>query len=164
MKTGLWLFVLFISLSFIHPIHISLTNIDYNENTKSFTIAIKIFTDDFESILKKKYGIDIKMNNEFDENSKKYINKYITENFDFTINNKKVAASQLNFLRKETNFEAVWLYYELKNINNIKSIKLRSSFLDDLYPDQKNLLIFNYKKVKKAFKFKKSDEIAEFEI
>lgn len=164
MKIILYSLLLFLCVSFSHPIHISLTNIDFDEDENSFVIAVKIFKDDFQTVISKKYNIEYKVDEELNSQTKTYVNKYFNENFIFYINNKKVDNNDLSFIKKETNFEAIWLYYKLNNIKDLKNIKLRSSFLDDLYPDQKNLVILNYKDINKGFKFSKNDNIAEVNI
>ncbi|MFC2121950.1 DUF6702 family protein, partial [Bacteroidota bacterium] len=44
-------------VSDMHPLHVSLTNIEYQKEDKTFKIAFKIFTDDFEEILNRKYSV-----------------------------------------------------------------------------------------------------------
>jgi len=164
MKTVLAVCILIIMVSYTHPIHICLTNIDYNENENSFTLAIKIFTDDFQSIIEKKYGHKIDVNKDFTDNEKKIIDQYLSEHFNFAIDNKKVPFSEFTFKEKKTNFEAIWFYYELLDINKINKIRLRSSFLDDLYPDQKNLVILKVKNINKGYQFIKEDKSIEVEF
>lgn len=164
MRIILYSLLLSLCASFTHPIHISLTNIDFDEDESSFVIAVKIFKDDFQTVISKKYNVEYNVDEELNSQTKTYVNKYFNENFSLYINNRKVDNNDLSFIKKETNFEAIWLYYKLNNIKDLKNIKLRSSFLDDLYPDQKNLVIFKYKDINKGFKFSKNDNIAEVNI
>ncbi|MFH2095889.1 MAG: DUF6702 family protein, partial [Bacteroidota bacterium] len=121
----------------------------------------KIFTDDMESVVRKKYGIEMNLGKE-NENSecRTYINKYVHEHLSFQVNGKDMNQG-LEFLKREMNFEAVWFYYKVNCDSKIKSVKIKSSFLNDLYPDQKNLVIFNYGKINKGFQFKAGDEEEE---
>ncbi len=148
----------------MHPIHISLTNIDYNENNNSFKVTIKIFKDDFETVIERKYNTEFDVNSEFNSETIKHINKYVKEHFILFVDNKKIDVSNIKLLKKKTNFEAIWLFYEIEGIQDFKKIRLKSSFLNDLYPDQKNLVIFNYKNINKGLQFKRNDEIAEVNI
>ena len=42
-----------------HPLHVSVTNIDFNNEAKTFQIASKIFINDIEEVIYKKYNLKI---------------------------------------------------------------------------------------------------------
>ncbi len=130
-----------------HPIHVSVTNIEYIDKDKEFNISIRIFVDDFEKIINQKYNANLKFKNT-DINNNKYINKYISEHF--SINNSK---KKLLFIKKEIKVDAIWLYYKYKRKMKIKSIEIKNTLMTDLFHDQTNLLIFSYKNFNTAIKF-----------
>ena len=98
------------SLGILHPIHISVTNIEYIENEKNFIVAVKIFTDDLESVINKKYNIELNLGKS-NENTeyKKYLDKYIKEHFKFIINKKVNITNQMLFDLLEISVENVML-------------------------------------------------------
>lgn len=169
-KIGLILHLFF--ASFPHPLHISVTNIEYNQEKKTFDVAFKIFTDDFETIIFNKYGVELKLGKEDElQDYEKYINQYVFEHFCIEINEKN---KKLRFKHKKMNDVAVWLYYEFsakglrrykalatergsasggKNKENIKFVAITNSLMCDLYKDQTNLVIFNYFDIQKGFNF-----------
>ena len=62
----------------LHPIHVSVTNIEYVDKNKIFDISFKIYTDDFENIISHKYGIRFKIDSMLaNGDNKKYINQRI---------------------------------------------------------------------------------------
>jgi hypothetical protein len=156
-------FLLFSGYS--HPVHISVTNIEYDANNEKFIIAFKVFSDDLESVINKKYKINLNLGKENElTNSSDYLTQYMQEHFRFYINTKKNLSEDLIFVKKEMNFEATWIYYELKFNGVVKKSIIRNSMLDDLYPDQKNLVMFNYKDVNKGFQFRKNDNAEIIEL
>lgn len=141
-----------------HPVHISYTNIEFNQKTNQFEILFKLFVDDFGLILNKKYGknLDLLSNSQ----TKLYnetIDKYIMEHFKLTINGKDKTRSELKLERYETKEQAIWLYYNFSFKGNCNTFDIHNSLMTDLYQDQTNLLIFSYKNEQKALKFNSSD-------
>ncbi len=137
-----------------HPVHISFTNIEYNQTTKKFEILIKLFVDDFNVILNRKYGKNINLNdNQQLKGSHETINSYINEHFKLTINGKDKAKSQLELNKMEIKELSIWLYYDFSYKGVCSTFDIYNSLMTDLYQDQTNLLIFTYKDEQKAFKF-----------
>jgi len=144
-----------------HPLHVSMVNIEFNREDSTFTLAAKIFTDDFEAILLQKYGIVMNLGkeNEYKE-AGKYFSKYIDEKFCIIFDSIK---ANMEFVKKEQNFEAVWLYFNFKSPESITKIEISNQIMFDMFNDQKNLVIFNFNNQQKAFMFnhKKSKEFFE---
>jgi len=150
---------------FIHPVHISYTNIEYNDKTGKFEILFKFFIDDFKLILKNKYGEDLQLiSDNVDKSYAEMINLYIFEHFKFIINNKDKTKSSLKFIKRDLSEDAIWLYYNFKTKEKNNSFEVHNSFLNDLYMDQSNLLIFTYKGAQKDYKFNfsKTKEVFSF--
>ena len=137
-----------------HPVHVSFTNVEYIEDKKQFQILFKIFADDFDLILKKKYNVYLNFENGKKPNGyEKVVTKYILEHFKIVIDNKDLTASKLKFLNLEFKEKAVWLHYIYKLKGQGNRFELWNSLMTDLYLDQTNLLIFNYYSFQKAIRF-----------
>jgi hypothetical protein len=153
-------FVLF--FSFWHPIHISVSNLDYNPESKSLEITHKLFIDDFEKFLEKKHDVTLKIGTAKEHtDTDKYIQEYIQEKIIFTINNKTISP---NFVGREQDTQSIWLYFEVTNLKKIKTFHLENYLLLDYFDDQSNIVHlkylnkkesvrFNSKKTKKTLKF-----------
>jgi len=143
-----------IKADILHPVHFSYTNVEYIKDEKQFKILFKIFADDFDKIIFKKYGFKLGFENKKSpKNYKKIIKKYINENFKIFINNEEKSVLKYDFHKFKDGEPTFYLYFTSKYKGNIKSVKIRNSLMLDLYLDQKNLLIFNYGKIQKAIKF-----------
>ena len=148
-----------------HPIHLSITNVDYNQSKKKFEISFKMFTDDFQQIIFQKYAVKINLKNiNDDKKSCEYINKYINEHFSLIINTQNIFLEDMKFKNSEIKDDNLWLYYEIKYNKQATNVEIRNSLMLDLYRDQKNLLIFTYKKTQKAFTFTEKNTKEKFKI
>lgn len=148
-----------------HPIHVSLTNVEYNQEAGVFDIAFKIFTDDFEEIIAQKYGVALHLGQPSQHRVyQQYVQKYLLEHFRLIINNKDFTASRLVFKSKKMNHEATWFYYEFEFFEPFHSVTIKNSLLNDLFHDQTNLLIFNYKNTEKAFSMDNDMETVSFTL
>jgi hypothetical protein len=137
-----------------HPVHISFTNIDYNEPQDKFEILFKLFIDDFDEILKTWYGKNLNLTGgRWENNYIETINQYMLEHFKLIINKKDKTKSSLKFVKKETAEDAIWLYYDFITKEKNNTFEVHNSLMTDLFMDQKNLLIFTYKGKQKALKF-----------
>jgi hypothetical protein len=139
---------------YFHPVHISFTNIEYDQEKGKFEILFKFYVDDFNHILKNKYGKDLGLGaGKWDKTYIDVVNKYILEHFKFIINNKDKTKSSLIFTRKEKTEDSIWFYYNISTKDRSNKFEIYNSFLTDLYMDQSNLLIFTYLGDQKAYKY-----------
>ena len=122
----------------IHPLYISVLEINHNAKEKTLEISCKIFTDDFEKILARNYNTKVDLVNPPDKKSmdtlvKKYIQTHLSANLD----GKPVRFSYLGFERES---EAVYSYFEVDNVMAVKTISLTNKLMQDMFTDQINLM------------------------
>lgn len=139
-----------------HPIHLTLSEVVYDEKTKAMQVTHKIFMDDLEahieeSLKAKGKEVNLKLGtpNEHPE-ADRYLAEYLATHFKLLINGK---AYKANFLGKEYEDVACWLYVEIPNVPKPKSIDLTDSFLMDKYDDQSNLVNFTFPQKKGSMRF-----------
>ena len=135
-----WLFIISMANlnTFNHPIFVSVTTIDHNAANKTLEISCKIFTDDFETALRKKYNkkvdlLDTKMN----ETMKPMVNDYIQKHLVITADNK---VATLQFIGFEQQEEGIVSYFEVKNIAAVKKIDVTDNILFDEKPEQMEII------------------------
>jgi hypothetical protein len=161
-----FIIILFSNLFFsVHPVHVSVTNIDFDEKKSEYKISVKIFKDDFEKIVNSKFQVILNLGakNEL-KNADELITKYIVRHFQMEFDGKN-SENKIILQKKEIREDnAVWLFYKLKYKKIPKKVKITNTFLNDLYPDQKNLLIFTLKNTQEAITFDHSQTDSEFEI
>lgn len=121
-----------------HPLHVSTTEISFNEKEKSLEISCKVFTDDFEAALAKLYKIKTDLNKPamhkaMDELIKKYLNTHLQ----YMVNGRSMTANYIGF---ENDIEATNIYLEIDNISTLQKLSLNNSILFEMFDDQMNIL------------------------
>lgn len=144
----------------VHDFHTSLTEINYNPKTKSLEMTIRVFTDDLESAL-----TGINNNNEVkvrptDFSVDPLIVKYLRKHLAFVSSGKNVLPYE--FLGKEVELDATWLYVEVPNADNLKGHTIFNSIMTELFDDQTNLLNLIYPDKKRSFVFDNKNKTAAY--
>lgn len=121
-----------------HPLHLSTTEINFNAKEKSLEISCKLFTDDFEDILAKKFKAKTDLNKPaMHKAMDELIKKYLTANLQYNVNGKILTATYIGF---ENDIEATNVYLEISNITSLQKISLKNTILYDAFDDQMNIL------------------------
>ena len=117
-----------------HPIFVSVTTIDHNAANKTLEISCKIFTDDFETTLRKKYNkkVDL-LDPALNEAMKPLVNDYIQKHLSITADGKLTVLKFLGFEQQE---EGIVSYFEIANIATVKKITVIDSILYQEKPQQ----------------------------
>ena len=138
-------FVGFSSFDF-HKFYVSIYQINYNQKDKRLEITSRIFIDDLNEVLNKKYK---KKTLFTDKNIRiedlDLMKKYISENFMIKING---VSKTINYLSNETEPNVLICYFNIKDIPKIKSLEIKNTALFDLNSDQQNIIqtkIYNKK-------------------
>ncbi|MBI9053342.1 MAG: hypothetical protein JEY96_05960 [Bacteroidales bacterium] len=142
--------IIFLFLWF-HPIHVSVTNVEYFPETSELELSTKIFKDDFQLLFVHLNELNIEFENE--DSIHKYqdeIDSYIRKNLKVIIHENEC---KYYFKDYKINDEAIWLSYTMKITDEIESLKIKNTLLLDLYFDQKNLLILKAGDYNDGFQF-----------
>ena len=121
-----------------HPFHVSVVEINHNANEKTLEISCKIFTDDFENVLKQNYKTKVDLINPPERRlMDTLVKKYLLSHLGFTVNDKSAGLSYIGF---EHESEAIYGYLQASNIPSIKKIDITNSLMHDMFTDQINLI------------------------
>ena len=134
--------ILIIVWAFItHDIHVSKSEVEYNEAAQAIQISTHIFIDDLELDIYNHLGAsNLKIGTEKEADSADYhIYQYLQDYLIFNVNEKPVS---YNFVGKELSEDllAIWVYLEIPEIGGIDSITIQYDVLMELYDDQKNIM------------------------
>ena len=138
-KKRLFLFILLPLMAFNnHKYYLSLTDIEYNQETKSYQIIINVFMDDIELALNKDYNIDLRLTSKNElKNASFYFHKYLREKLTFKSGNKNL---NFNYLGNEYEGDLVFFYLEIENINSPDHLEVTNKILTEHFADQKNVV------------------------
>ncbi|MCD6346904.1 MAG: hypothetical protein J7L96_05720 [Bacteroidales bacterium] len=163
----IWLigFIGWLGLSSFHPLHVSFTNLDYDQEQNVWRLSAKLFSDDLQKVLEQKYGAGImKGQQKISTAQSTYLIKYFTEHLDIRINGKDFPVSDWKLEKVTTNYEATWVEFSFNFTDPPTEFSIRNTILFDFYTDQKNLLFVSWKNEEKAFQFTKRREFFSFRI
>lgn len=135
----------------VHDFHTSLTEINYNPKTKALEITIRVFTDDLELALTEINNNKAVKVKPTDFSTDPLILKYLRKHFAFVSPEKNVVPYE--FLGKEIELDATWLYVEVPAATNLRGYTIFNSIMTELFDDQTNLLNLIYPDKKKSFVF-----------
>jgi len=141
----------------MHPIHSSVTNISYNSEAKHFNLTIRLYKNDFQKIIFKNYNYRLNTKNKtLSDSAKFFITDYIKRHLIFIV--KKKGYNNYLFTGWKTNFEAIWFDFTLPFKKKPTKLTLHNALLNDLFNDQKNLIIFSFLKKEQGLIFSKNEE------
>ncbi len=128
-------------INLLHPFHASICEMEYNSNTKSLEITYRMFLDDLESSLNKKYeaDLDIMKVNQKDQVDQ-LVEKYLKEQFKFWVNGEKV---QFDYLGSEIEGYALWCFIEITEVSDLETLDIDNKVMLESFDDQINLVHFN---------------------
>lgn len=130
--------ILLIWLKSFHPFYVSVTQIEQNQQTKTVQVSVRLFFDDFENALNKKYHTNTNILKPAD---KKKIDLLIA---DYINNHLKVKANgkplNLKFLGYEIEEEAAWCYFETEKQVPVKSFSVVNNLLYEQHETQINMI------------------------
>jgi hypothetical protein len=119
----------------LHPIHVSVTNVDYNERTRALEISARVFVDDLEAALLRGGAPALRIGTPREaRETDARIAAYLAANLRIE------GSGAPAFVGKETEGGAVWLYVEIPQEGPPRALHVRNTLLMDLHPDQTNLL------------------------
>lgn len=146
----------------IHKFYVSVTQIDFVPSKKRIEITSRIFIDDFEKCLKKKYGKDFYLatKKEIIE-SNTYIQDYLEEKLKFTINSKPC---KVIFITKEVEDDVLICYLKVIFTEKITTFEIYNSLLTEMFSEQKNIVHTNINSNKKSvlLTYSESSTLLEF--
>lgn len=146
-----------------HPLHVSIMQMDHNEETNTLEITLKAFIDDFELGLKDYSHTKVFLNdNEGNDSIDVIMEKFVRQMTSYKINGK---TTELKWIGWELEKDEVFIYYEMALAKKVKSISVQNDLLMNEYLDQVNIVHLKYMGKNKSFLLeeKKSEKDFEFE-
>ena len=122
-----------------HPIHVSVTEIEFDRKDRALEIMMRVFIDDMELTLRNslnKPELDI-LNPPQGTDIDGLIGNYLKAHFSITLDNK---ARQASYLGHEREGEALIFFIEVSNVDSWRTITVHNDVIMSTYDDQSNLV------------------------
>jgi hypothetical protein len=154
-KTIFYLFfgVFFLTLTSFgfHKFYVAVYQINYAPEKETLQITSRIFADDLNKALEKKYTKKHYLGT--DKESPEdlvLLKKYLSENLIIKVNGQSKA---MNFLSKEMEGDVLISYLSMKDISKLKSLEVHNAVLVDWDSEQQNITHFTILGTKQSFLF-----------
>ncbi len=123
-----------------HPFYVSVTEFNYQKDTKELEVSVKIFWDDLELALLEEMGEKVDFFSSDNRNSKDsllslYLEKHLTVFWD----GNKVSLHYLGFELEE---DVIWCYLEAGDLNLPLNVRILNSLLIPSFGGQQNIVNF----------------------
>ena len=146
----------------IHRYYLSLTEIRVDSKKKTMDISCKLFTDDLEDALLKKYGKKVDLASAAkNKEAAMLLNKYINENLKINVGGK---LQTMTFVGFETETDATWCYLETVPFTGKGTVAIYNTLLYDYLPEQTNMINFYRDDAEKSAKLTNPEKMAELEF
>jgi hypothetical protein len=137
-KTLLFLLLIPLVSFSTHKYYLSLTQLNFKNETKSIQIIINVFLDDIETALNSDYTINLQLTTEKEiANNDLYFEKYLKEKLDFKVDG---IHRNFNYIGKEFDGDLIYFYLEIENIHQVHTIDIVNNILTNHFPEQQNLI------------------------
>lgn len=137
-----------------HKFYVSTTVVFYKEEEKALQITSQIFIDDLELALQEQYP-DIRLAPDSNKNTTDSLMiQYFNDHLEF-----KSAKTILpmRYLGREYKNDIAVHYIEIKSENSLEKLQIENRILLSLFEDQKNIVHFKHKQIRKSFLLDKNN-------
>lgn len=159
-----WLIVFALTgfISSHHPIFVSVTEIEHNATSKSLEISCKIFTDDFETALRKEYNTKVDLLDvKFKSAMNPLVNDYIQKHLSIMADGKPASLQFLGFEQQE---EGIISYYEVKNVAKVEKMEVMNNILYEYKSQQMGIIHVMVNGERKSSRLNNPDAKASFQF
>lgn len=151
------LFVLSTSFGVWHKFYVSVSQVDFNEKKSRVEISTRIFIDDLEKTLNKKYNQKLNLATKVEvSNAKEFIEKYLLEKIKVTLNGQE---QNVVFLGSEYEDDVLICYLKTDFSKKITTFELFNNLLTETYSEQQNIVHTNINNTKKSFLLTQNNKI-----
>lgn len=141
----------FLLLCILHPVHVSVTEVEYSEKNKSLQITSRIFIDDLELSIQKQLkqeSLDI-LQPKNGVTTDQLVSAYLKDHLKFKLDGKPV---KVNYLAHEIEDVAIICYLEIENVKKLRTLEVTDDVIQEIHADQSNLVHITYKGPVKSYR------------
>jgi hypothetical protein len=131
----------------LHKVHVSVSQLEYNQKAQSVEIVLRVYADDLENALSQHAKRQVKLDPATANKDKRVaetVMAYLRDSFQ--LKDKAGRAVRLNWVGMEWQTDMYWLYVEGKmpavpaNSNALEGAQLKNRVFSELFDDQVNIV------------------------
>lgn len=141
----------FLIIWLLHPVHVSVTEIEYSEKNKSLQITSRIFIDDLELSIQKQLkqeSLDI-LQPKNGMTTDQMVSAYLRDHLKIKLDGKP---AKINYIAHEIEDAAIICYLEIENVKKLKSLEVTDDVIQEIHADQSNLVHITFKGPVKSYR------------
>ncbi|MGV3460026.1 MAG: DUF6702 family protein [Flavobacterium sp.] len=121
-----------------HKFYVGVFQLEYVPAKKQVQLTSRLFVDDIEATLNKKYGKRFYFTSKQElPEAEDYLKKYLAEKMEISINGK---VQPVKFIGRELEDDVLICYYTIAAPAEVKSIKVSNSILMESFGEQQNII------------------------
>jgi len=146
-----------------HEYFTSLTKVQYDSTAKQLFVKVELDAGQLSETLNEHFGHDLYLGEEEeDPDAAKMIESYFEENWSMQINGKSISFSLTD---KQIDWHHAYLLFESKTVKGKpKRISLKNTLLIDQFPEQKNLVDYQFNESSFSNLFTKEKDDFEYKL
>lgn len=143
MKKIIQIFILFIMAAGLtsaaaHKFYVGVFQMEYVPAKKQVQLTARLFVDDVEKTLNKKYGKRFYFGSKQElEGAEEYLKRYLAEKMEISLNGK---VQPVKFLAREMEDDVLICYFTIPAQNEVKSIRVSNTILMESFSEQQNII------------------------
>jgi len=124
--------------AWLHPMHVSVTEIEMDDKEKRLEIMMRVFIDDLELTLRQNFRQpELDVLEPRGQSLDELMQSYLKTRFQIGLDGKPQV---IKYLGHERDHEALIFYIEVDKVKKWKSIQVHNSIITEIYDDQSNLV------------------------
>jgi hypothetical protein len=134
-----------VSDALAHKFHASITQMDYDDKSKSVKVVTRFFVDDFETAISQHAKRSVKFNTPQalkDKANADAVLAYVRERFE--LKSRAGAPVRFTWVGMEVQADMIWVYFEGKLPGGLAGAQVRNRLLHELFADQVNIVNFKF--------------------
>jgi len=144
-------------LFFLHPVHVSLTGIEYDSMNQIYSVFVKVWSDDLDA--------DIRLWNRASErvitDEKEIYIKYLADRILIIEDGKRL---KMILLKSETDGLEHRFNLEARGSRAVKKVTVINRIMTRLYEDQANMLLFSFNGIEEGYRFTSADTLKNYQV
>jgi len=145
-----------------HPIYVSVTEIQHNPKENALEISCRIFTNDFETMLRKSNALKVDLLKPAD---KKEMNQLVQN---YIVNHLKInvdgVSRQMHFIGYEQAEESIESYFQIDDVKSVKKMIVQDNILYEFNSEQISIVHSTVNDKRKSTKLNNPEDKAVFEF
>jgi hypothetical protein len=148
---------------FLHPLHVSVSEINYSEKDKALQITSRIFVDDLELSIRshrKEPEMDL-LAPKNGLTTDQLVSEYLKDHFKVKLDGK---LQKMKFLGHEVEEVAIVCYIEIENVRKVKVLEIFDDMITETWDDQSNLIHLTFHGPVKSARLMRDKPMEVFKI